>query len=107
MEEQRDWLTRQEAAKRAGVHYNTIRTLELDGVLRRKRGGPHNAMLVSAEDLARWTQRREARATALEGGPTLFSVLRVVVDLQARIADLEDRLNEVQRQSPAGKRDSV
>jgi hypothetical protein len=45
------WLTRREAARRAGVHYNTIRHWEKTGRLRRGKGGGGRGALVSASDL--------------------------------------------------------
>ena len=47
------WLTRQEAARRAGVHYNTIRHWEQSGKLRTSRRPGHRGALVNASDLAR------------------------------------------------------
>lgn len=46
------WVTRREAARRAGVHYNTIRHWEQTGRLRRSRRGGSRGTLVSAADLA-------------------------------------------------------
>jgi uncharacterized C2H2 Zn-finger protein len=44
------WVTRREAARRAGVHYNTIRHWEKTGRLRRRTSGGRGAM-VNASDL--------------------------------------------------------
>ena len=77
------WVTRREAARRAGVHYNTIRHWERTGRLRRsKRAGSQGAM-VSAIDLERLSAG--GRAAASSGGGA---------DLQ-RIQALERRFNDL------------
>ncbi|MFA5891957.1 MAG: MerR family transcriptional regulator [Actinomycetota bacterium] len=48
-----NWLTRQEASKRAGVHYNTVRQWEQAGLLRKTKRPHVRGALVSADDLAR------------------------------------------------------
>jgi hypothetical protein len=45
------WLTRREAARRAGVHYNTIRHWEGSGRLRRSRRRGASGTLVNGADL--------------------------------------------------------
>lgn len=75
------WLTRREAARRAGVHYNTIRHWEKSGRLRRGRGGAKGA-LVSASDLD--TLRRGAGAAAGASGAD-----------GVRLDSLERRFNEL------------
>lgn len=47
------WITRKEAARRAGVHYNTIRHWEQTGRVRVARRGGGRGQLVSASDIAR------------------------------------------------------
>jgi len=76
------WITRREAARRAGVHYNTIRHWEQTGRLRRsKRVGSRGAM-INATDLERLAGG--GRATAMDGG----------ADVQ-RIQALERRFNDL------------
>lgn len=43
------WLTRREAARRAGVHYNTIRHWEKTGRLRRRNAGGRGTMVSAAD----------------------------------------------------------
>jgi hypothetical protein len=77
------WVTRREAARRAGVHYNTIRHWERTGRLRRsKRAGSQGAM-VSATDLDRLMGRGRAAGSSGSG-----------VDVQ-RIQALERRFNDL------------
>jgi uncharacterized C2H2 Zn-finger protein len=76
------WLTRREAARRAGVHYNTIRHWEKTGRLRRGKGSGGRGALVSATDLE--TLRRGGGAS--EPAPA--------VDGQ-RIEALERRFNDL------------
>jgi len=67
------WLTRREAARRAGVHYNTIRHWERGGRLRVSRKAGTRGTLVNAVDLdgltgsgRRGTGGGDARLDALE-----------------------------------------
>jgi ATP-dependent exoDNAse (exonuclease V) alpha subunit len=77
------WVTRREAARRAGVHYNTVRHWERTGRLRRsKRAGSQGAM-VSATDLDRLMGRGRAAGSAASA-----------VDTQ-RIQALERRFNDL------------
>ena len=77
------WVTRREAARRAGVHYNTIRHWERTGRLRRsKRAGSQGAM-VSATDLDRLMGRGRTAGSSGSG-----------VDVQ-RIQALERRFNDL------------
>jgi hypothetical protein len=75
------WLTRREAARRAGVHYNTIRHWEKTGRLRRGKGGGRGAM-VSATDLE--SLRRGGGAPPATGAAD-----------GARIEALERRFNDL------------
>jgi hypothetical protein len=74
------WVTRQEAARRAGVHYNTIRHWEQAGRLRTSRRPGYRGSLVNASDLA----RMNAGAGAASGGAD-----------SARLEALEQRFNEL------------
>ena len=76
------WLTRREAARRAGVHYNTIRFWERTGRIRRSKSGGRGA-LVSAVDLETMTGRARGGGG---GGPD-----------GERIAALERRFNDLVR----------
>ncbi|MGH2784020.1 MAG: MerR family DNA-binding transcriptional regulator [Actinomycetota bacterium] len=73
------WITRKEAARRAGVHYNTIRHWEKTGRLRTSRRGGRSGSLVSATDLA----RVEGRSGATDGADA------------ARLQALERRFDEL------------
>ena len=76
-------MTRREAARRAGVHYNTIRHWERTGRLRRsKRPGSQGAM-VNATDLER-----------LMGGGRAAAAAGTGVDGQ-RLQALERRFNDL------------
>ena len=72
------WITRREAARRAGVHYNTIRHWEQTGRLRTARRGTPKTAMVNASDLA----SARSRSGAVEHSA-------------ARIQALEDRFNEL------------
>jgi len=78
------WLTRREAARRAGVHYNTIRFWERTGRIRRSKGGGRGALVsaIDLESLSGGGGRRGAAAGGQDG---------------ARIAALERRFNDLLR----------
>jgi MerR-like DNA binding protein len=76
------WLTRREAARRAGVHYNTIRHWERTGRLRRSKSGSARGAMVSALDLDGLV--RGGGRVASGGAPDM-----------ARIDALERRFNEL------------
>lgn len=73
------WITRKEAARRAGVHYNTIRHWEQSGRVRTSRRGGRSGQLVSASDVAR-AGAPEGSAAGHDG---------------ARIQALEQRFDEL------------
>lgn len=75
------WLTRREAARRANVHYNTIRHWEQTGRLRHAKRDGTKGSLVSAADLDRLAG--STRGAAGAGGDG------------ARIQALERRFNEL------------
>lgn len=92
------WITRAEAARIANVHYNTIRTLENEGRVRRRRVEERSAVLVNREDIERYARERERRVLGNVSdatSPTLASVMRVVLDLQSRVLELEARLRNL------------
>jgi DNA-binding transcriptional MerR regulator len=64
-----DWLTRQEAAKRAGVHYNVIRDWERKGYIDVRRSGPaQNAeVMVSLSSLDKHLSTRHTTSRLSEG----------------------------------------
>jgi uncharacterized C2H2 Zn-finger protein len=76
------WLTRREAARRAGVHYNTIRHWEKTGRLRRSKAGGQKGAMVSADDLAR-LRAGDGRTAGGNAGD------------DARIQALERRFNDL------------
>jgi len=61
------WITRQQAADRAGVHYNTVRQWERTGVLRRGSQPGARETLVSAADVDRLAATRGGKAAAGSG----------------------------------------
>jgi MerR HTH family regulatory protein len=77
------WLTRKEAARRAGVHYNTIRHWENTGRLRRAKRRGSKGTMVNATDLEQISGR--GRTSSGGGG-----------DVQ-RIQALERRFNDLIR----------
>jgi len=78
------WLTRREAARRAGVHYNTIRFWERGGRLRTSKESGRRGTLVNAIDLESVTGA--GRPNASSGGAD-----------GARVAALERRFNDLVR----------
>lgn len=74
------WVTRQEAARRAGVHYNTIRHWEQAGRLRTSRRSGYRGSLVNASDLARISTGAGGTSSGADS---------------ARIQALEQRFNEL------------
>jgi DNA-binding transcriptional MerR regulator len=95
------WLTRQEAARRAGVHYNTVRQWEQAGLLRRTRKPRVRGSLVSAEDLTRVLMDR----TSTGGQPAAVADTAAVVALERRyndlIAGIERLLTSAKAAAPA------
>jgi hypothetical protein len=75
------WLTRREAARRAGVHYNTVRHWEQTGKLRRSKQRDSRGAKVSALDLD--ALMRGGRRSSTGGGD------------DARIEALERRFNDL------------
>jgi hypothetical protein len=59
------WLSRQDAAKRAGVHYNTIRQWERTGLLHTTRQRGTRGSLIQASDLQKVLSER----ASISGGP--------------------------------------
>jgi len=82
------WLTRREAARRAGVHYNTIRHWERTGRLRRQKGAGSRGALVSAIDLDSMSGRGG------RGGPGVADDARLQT-LERRFNDLLDGLERL------------
>lgn len=95
------WIPREQAATRAGVHYNTIRQWEQAGTLRRsKRQGARGA-LVSVVDLNRILAQRGAAPSAVPGVEAAQ-----LAALEARFAHLVDGLEAllVSLKGPAPRR---
>jgi transposase len=90
------WLTRREAAARAGVHYNTVRGWERDGRLRTKRvpglTGPQ--VQVSLDDLDAITAERPLRPPA---HLTHEEALHEVDRLREANAELQGEVNALRR----------
>lgn len=91
-----NWLTRQEASKRAGVHYNTIRQWEQAGLLRTARRPRVRGSLVSADDLGRMLTER-----AMTGSRAVLPVGDVSAVLERRFRDLIEGLERVLAQAKA------
>lgn len=87
-------MTRREAARRAGVHYNTIRHWEKTGRLRRRTSGGRGAM-VSASDLD--GLRGGGRGTGAAFDP------QRIVSLERRFNDLVDGLERLVSRARAKK----
>lgn len=87
------WITRQQAADTAGVHYNTVRQWERTGVLRRGSRPGARETLVSSADVARLAATRGGRA-ALGGGLSAGDVLRLAA-LERGQRDLADGLERL------------
>lgn len=83
-----EWITRAEAAARAGVHRNTIVAWEREGRLRTKRasGPTGEQVMVHVADLDRVIAGRPERPVSSDGR---------VAALEAEIAALRERLEEV------------
>lgn len=90
------WLSRREAAARAGVHYNTVRGWERDGRLRTKRvpglTGPQ--VQVSVDDLDAITADRLPR---LPSQLTHEEALHEVDRLREANAELQGEVNALRR----------
>ncbi len=83
------WVTRREAARRAGVHYNTIRHWEKTGRLRRSKAGGAKGAMVSAVDLERL---RTGGGRSIDGGGVDVERLQA---LERRFNDLLDGLERL------------
>jgi DNA-binding transcriptional MerR regulator len=97
---QEDWLTRQEAARRAGVHYNVIRDWERKGLIDVKRSGPaQNAeVLVSLASLDKHLATRHT-ASKLSEGETREKLAAVEAEnreLRSRLSQSETERREQQ-----------
>lgn len=91
------WVTRREAARRAGVHYNTIRHWEQTGRLRRSRRGGTRGTLVSASDLDRLSNGTKGKTA----GPVDDARLQA---LERRFDDLVSGLERLVVSARAGTR---
>lgn len=84
------WLTRQQAAERAGVHYNTIRLWERGGLIRVQKHDGTRGALLDASDLA--------KVLAERGAPTAGSTgvdLAALKALEVRFDHLLDGLERL------------
>ena len=97
------WLTREQAAARAGVHYNTIRQWEQGGLLRKTKKPGVRGALVSAGDLGKIIADRSATGGMVAATGTVDAA--AVAALEARfaqlIAGLEQLLETVKGGAPA------
>jgi hypothetical protein len=64
-----NWLSRQDAAARAGVHYNTIRQWEQQGLLGTTKRGGRRGSLLSAQDLDRFMAERRGSVAVAGAAP--------------------------------------
>ncbi|MGI8407590.1 MAG: hypothetical protein ACR2L3_03680 [Actinomycetota bacterium] len=83
--EQRQWLTRNEAAKRAGVHYNVIREWQRKGYVETRKDGPN----ANAEILTDLTSLDKYLSTRQTGSRFSDS------DTRERMASLEAEIREL------------
>jgi len=100
------WLTRREAARRAGVHYNTIRHWEQTGRLRRSRRRGAGGTMVNAIDIERLMSRGgrgapsgDADAARIQAFERRFNVL---LDGLERL--VSSSRGQSGRQGPGGSR---
>lgn len=85
------WLTREQAADRAGVHYNTIRGWEQGGLLRTTKRAGVRGTLVNATDLGRVLAERGSSA-AMEGSGADAAALAA---LEQRFTQLIEGLEQL------------
>lgn len=88
------WLTRRDAAARAGVHYNTVRIWERSGKVRTSSLG--NQTLISEEDFLSLVSDRGTVRRA-PSGPSP-ETLQQLADLNDRFHELADALEGLARQ---------
>jgi hypothetical protein len=93
------WLTREEAAKRAGVHYNTIRLWERSGVVRARKQG--RSVMIDARSLAR--TRGGAGGSTVDVGSALRELESFYDELRSGLKRLMDAA-ETARASVAKQR---
>lgn len=86
------WITRQQAADRAGVHYNTVRQWERTGVLRRGSRPGARETLVSAADVAKLGATRGGRTAGVGLGAEDAIRLAALESAQRDLADGLERL---------------
>lgn len=95
------WLTRQQAAEQAGVHYNTIRLWERGGLIKmRKQEGTRGALL-DAADLARVLAERGAPSASVGADAASLKALEARFD---QLLDGLERLVSSARTSSAPRR---
>lgn len=96
------WLTRHQAAERAGVHYNTVRQWEQSGLIRTTRRPTARGLLLSGDDLERVLVERggyRLSAPSTEAGQAAIAALQERYD--RLIADLESLLVSARAARPA------
>lgn len=88
------WITRQQAAERAGVHYNTIRQWERSGSLRKGSSPGARETLVSAVDVVRLSAMRGGGGVSTGGGLSAVDAARLsaIERTQRELADGLERL---------------
>jgi hypothetical protein len=82
------WLTRQEAARRARVHYNTIRTWERSGLVRSRKVG--REVMIDAKSLARASGAGATAGSAADVAEVLTELERFYAELSAGLKRLLD-----------------
>jgi hypothetical protein len=103
------WITREQAAREAGVHYNTIRQWEQAGLLRMVKQSGTRGALVSAADLGRIVAERAGGARDAEAIAALEARFTLLVDgLERALASIrtapESRRRAPKRPRPRGRR---
>lgn len=90
------WISRQEAAQRAGVHYNTVRQWEQAGLLKTTRKTGVRGSLISIEDLQRVLGERATVAGAAVsvggGGADAAALAALERKVDALLSGLEQML---------------
>jgi len=95
------WLTRQQAAERADVHYNTIRQWEQAGLIKTQKRPGVRGLLLSADDLERFLVERGGFEAVASAGVS-DAAIRALQDRYDRlITDLEQLLDAAKSARPS------
>ena len=98
------WLTREQAADRAGVHYNTIRGWEQGGLLRTTTRAGVRGTLVNATDLGRVLAERGSSALMEGSGADAAALAALEQRFTQLIEGLEQLIATVKVKPRRGRR---